>query len=95
MGWEIIVLTNRKVSDVLCRRLAQTPYKLDQTAFSEVAEIATGRTLHQIDGELQEANFPCVVYALDDRAEWFVFVFDLSSGAIDHCVNRFAEGLFV
>jgi hypothetical protein len=39
------VLTNRKVSDVLCRRLIETPYKLDQTAFSEVAEITPGRAL--------------------------------------------------
>ena len=81
------MLTNRKVCDVLCRRLTQTPYKLDQTAFSEVAEIVTGRTLHQIDGELQEANFPRVVYAFDDRAERFVFVFDLSPCPINHRVN--------
>ena len=39
------MLTNRKVSDVLCWRLTQTPCKLDQTAFSEVAEITAGRAL--------------------------------------------------
>ena len=89
------MLTNRKVSDVLCRRLTQNPYKLDQTAFSEITEITAGRTLYQVDGEFEQANFPCVVYALDDRAERFVFVFDLSSGAINHRVNRVAEGLFV
>jgi len=60
---------------------------LDETAFSEVAEIAPRGALHQIYGELQQANFPCVVHALDDRAERFVFIFDLSLGAIDHCVD--------
>lgn len=65
---------------------AVIPY-LNQTAFAKVAEITAGRTLYQIDGEFEQANFPCVVYALDDRAERFVFVFDLPPGAIDHRVD--------
>ena len=59
----------------------------DQTAFSEIAEITAGGALHQVDGELEQTNFPRVVYALDDRAERFVCVFDLPSGAIDHRVD--------
>jgi len=59
----------------------------DQTAFSEIAEIAAGRALHQVDGEFEQTNFPPVVHTLDDRAEWFVFVFDLPPGAIDHRVD--------
>ena len=59
----------------------------DQTAFAEIAEITTRGTLHQVDGELEQTNFPRVVHALDDRAERFVFVFDLSPGAIDHRVD--------
>ena len=36
--------TNRETND-FCGRLTQTPCKLDQTAFSEVAEITAGRAL--------------------------------------------------
>jgi hypothetical protein len=64
--------------------------KLDasnQTAVSEVTEITAGGTLHKVDGKLEQTNFPRVVYALDNRAERFVFVFDLSPGAIDHRVD--------
>jgi hypothetical protein len=49
----------------------------DQTAFSEIAEITARGTLYKVDGELEQANFPRVVYALNDRAERFVFVFNL------------------
>ena len=59
----------------------------DQTAFSEIAQITARGTLYQVDGELEQANFPRVVYALDDGAERFVFVFDLPPGAIDHRVD--------
>src|SRR5689334_11146902 len=51
---------------------------LDQTAFSEVAEITTRGTLDQVDGELQKTNFPRIVDALDNRAERFIFIFDIS-----------------
>ena len=65
-----------------------TRYRIsDQTALSEIAEITARGTLHQVDGELEQTNFPRVVYALDDRAERFVFVFDLPPGAIDHRVD--------
>jgi hypothetical protein len=56
----------------------------DQTAFSEIAEITARGTLHEVDGELEQTNFPGVVYAMYDRAERFVFVSDLPPGAIDH-----------
>ena len=59
----------------------------DQTAFSEIAEITARGTLHQVDGELEQANFPSVVYSLYDCAERFVFVFDLPPGAIDYRVD--------
>jgi len=59
----------------------------DQTALAKVAEITAGGTLYKVDGELEQTNFPRVVYALDDRAERFVFVFDLPPGAIDHRVD--------
>src|SRR5258705_13928654 len=59
----------------------------DQTTFSEIAEITARGALYQVDGELEQTNFPRVVYALYDRAERFVFVFDLPPGAIDHRVD--------
>jgi hypothetical protein len=59
----------------------------NQTSFPEVAKIAARRALHQVDGELEQANFPRFVYTLYDRAERFVFIFDLASGAINHRVD--------
>ena len=61
--------------------------RLDQTAFAKIAEITARGALYQVDGELEQTNFPRVVYALYDRAERFVFVFDLPPGAIDHRVD--------
>jgi len=60
---------------------------LDQTALAEIAQITARGTLYQVDGELEQTNFPRVVYALDDRTERFVFVFDLPPGPIDHRVD--------
>src|SRR4051812_11922704 len=60
---------------------------LYQSAFAKVAEIAAGGALHKVDGELEQANFPRVVYSLNNRAKRFVFIFNLSPGAIDHCIN--------
>jgi len=59
----------------------------DQSTFAEVAKIAARGTFDQVDGELEQANFPGVIYAVNDRAERFVFAFDFAPGAIDHCVN--------
>jgi hypothetical protein len=59
----------------------------DQTAFSEVAEIPARGALYKVDGELEQTNFPRIVYALYDRAERFVFVFNLPPGAIDNRVD--------
>ena len=58
--------------------------RLNQTALAKIAEITAGGALHQVDGELEQTNFPRVVYSLYDRAERFVFIFDLPPGAIDH-----------
>jgi hypothetical protein len=60
---------------------------LYQTALAKVPEIIAGGALHQVDGKLEQANFPRVVYALDNRAERFVFIFDLPPGAIDYGVD--------
>ena len=68
---------------------------LNQTAFAEIAEITARGALHKVDGKLEQANFPRVVYSLDNRAERFVFVFDLPPGAIDYRVDGVAERLFV
>jgi hypothetical protein len=69
------------------RCLTQTPYNLNQTTLAEIAEITAGGTLNQVDGELEQANFPCVVYALNNRGERFVFIFNVLPGAIDHGVD--------
>src|SRR5215471_4092901 len=68
---------------------ARRPYHsfLNQTAFSEITEITARRALYQVYGELEQANLPRVVHALYDRAEWFVFVFDLPLGAINYRVD--------
>ena len=58
----------------------------DQTAFAKIVEITARGTLDQVDGELEQTNFPRIVYALDDGAERFVFVFDLAFSAIDYCI---------
>src|SRR5205809_851845 len=69
------------------RRLTQTPYKSNQTALSKVAEIATGGALDHVDREFEQTDFPRVVHALNNRAERFVFAFDLAPGATDHGVD--------
>jgi len=61
--------------------------RLDQTAFAKITEIAAGRALDQIDGEFQQANFPRVVHAVNDRAERFVFALYALPGAVDHGVD--------
>ena len=61
--------------------------RLYQTALAKVAEIAAGRALHKVYGELEQTNFPRVVYALNNRAKRFVFIFNLPPGAIDHRVD--------
>src|SRR5438552_18768096 len=60
---------------------------LQQSARSKVAEITARGALHQVDGELEQTNFPRVVHALDNRAERFILIFDLPPGAIDHRVD--------
>ena len=65
----------------------RTAKRLQQSAFAEIAEIAAGRALHHIDGELEQANFPGVVHTLNHGAERFVCVLHAAFCAIDHCVD--------
>ena len=60
---------------------------LYQTALAKVPDIVAGRAFHQVYGELEQTNFPRVVHALYDRAERFVFIFDLPPRAINHRVD--------
>lgn len=57
---------------------------LDQSAFSEITQIAARRSFDKIDGEFQQADFPRVIDALDDGAERFIRALDAMSRAIDH-----------
>jgi hypothetical protein len=76
------------VSAQRCFNFAQHDYApSNQTALSEIAEIAAGRSLHEIDRELEQADLPGVVHAVNDRAERLIFAFDILSGAIDYRVD--------
>src|ERR1700757_4588619 len=66
---------------------------LDQAAFAEIAEITAARALHHVDGELEQANFPCVVHTLNHSAERFVCSLNPAFCAIDHCVDRITKRL--
>jgi len=59
----------------------------NQSAFAEIAEVAAGRALHHVDGELEQANFPGVVHPLNHSAERFVRSLHAAFCAIDHCVD--------
>src|ERR1700730_9649170 len=61
--------------------------RLNQSALAKIADVSTGRAFDHVDGELEQANFPGIVYALDDGAERFLLVFDLRFGAGDHCLD--------
>ena len=61
--------------------------QLQQAALAKIAEITARRTFDQIDRELEQAHFPGVIHALNDRAERFVCALDAAPGAIDHCVD--------
>ena len=60
---------------------------LDQTALSEITEIAAGRAFHEIDSEFEQTNFPRVINALNDCAERLVLAFDVAFGALDHGID--------
>src|SRR5437870_10573020 len=63
-------------------RLSQTArsrcmQRLNQSALSEVADVSAAGALDHVDGELEQADFPGIVYALDDGAERFVPVLNM------------------
>jgi hypothetical protein len=70
----------------MCNRRLPKPsfLVLDQSALSEITEIVAGRTFDQVNSELEQADFPGVIHAVNDRAERFVFALDLAPGSIDH-----------
>ena len=55
----------------------------DQSAFSEITEVAARRSFDQIDGEFEQAHFPGVIDTLDHCAERFIRALDAMSRAID------------
>src|SRR5438132_12269534 len=80
-------------------RLSQTArsrcmQRLNQSAFAEIADVSAAGTLDHVDGELEEANLPGFVHALDDGAQRFVPVLNMRLGARDHGLDRIAKHLF-
>src|SRR6266550_4089372 len=80
-------------------RLSQTArsrcmQRLNQSALSEVADVSAAGALDHVDGELEQADFPGIVYALDDGAERFVPVLNMRLGACDHGFDRIPKHLF-
>jgi len=57
---------------------------LQQSALAEITEIVAGGTFDQVNSELEQADFPRVIHAVNDRAERFAFTLDLAPGSIDH-----------
>jgi hypothetical protein len=74
----------RLSSNILQVEAAERLKRLQQTPLPKIPQIAAGGTFDQIDGEFQQAHFPCVIDTLDHRAERFIRVLDAMSGAIDH-----------
>jgi hypothetical protein len=60
---------------------------LQQSAFSEVAEIAARRMFDHIDRKFQQAHFPGVINTSDDCAERFIRALDPAFSAIDYCID--------
>src|SRR5260370_31470026 len=80
-------------------RLSQTArsrcmQRLNQAAFAEVADVSAAGALDHVDGELEQADFPGIVYALDDGAERFVPVLNMRLRARDDGFDRIAKHLF-
>src|SRR5437016_763943 len=74
-------------------RLSQTArsrcmQRLNQSAFAEIADVSAAGALDHVDGELEQANLPGFVHALDDGAERFVPVLNMRLRA---CANGFAR----
>ncbi len=79
-------------------RLSQTArsrcmQRLNQSALSEVADVCAAGALDHVDGELEQADFPGIVYALDDGAERFVPVLNMRLCARDDGFDRIAKHL--
>src|SRR5437660_852295 len=68
--------------------------ELNEPALAKVADVPAARALDHVDGELEQANFPSFVDALDDGAERFLSVFNVRLGARDHGFDRIAKHLF-
>src|SRR5260370_13391661 len=67
--------------------------RLNQSALSEVADVSAAGALDHVDGELEQADFPGIVYALDDGAERFGPVLNMRLCARDDGFNRIAKHL--
>ena len=65
--------------------------RLNQTAPFEVADVFARGALDHLDGELEQANFPGVINALNDGAERFVCIFDATLCPIDDGTHRIAQ----
>src|SRR5437870_5778757 len=79
-------------------RLSQTArsrcmQRLNQSAFAEIADVSAAGALDHVDGELEQANLPGFVHALDDRAERFVPVLNMRLRARDNGFDRIAKHL--
>src|SRR5260370_39242477 len=80
-------------------RLSQTArsrcmQRLNQSALSEVADVSAAGALDHVDGELEQADFPGIVYALDDGAERLLPVLNMRLRARDDGFDRIAKHLF-
>src|SRR6266550_6075026 len=80
-------------------RLSQTArsrcmQRLNQSALAEVADVSASGALDHVDGELEQANFPGVVHALNNSAERFFRVLHAPLCPRDDGVNRIADCLF-
>src|SRR2546427_12112223 len=73
---------------------AGSAVRLDQPALAEVAEVAAAGALDHVDGELEKANFPGVVHALNYRAERIFAMLNVRLCALDHRLDRVAKRFF-
>src|SRR5439155_3212094 len=64
------------------------------SAFAKIADVSSARAFDHVDSELEQANFPSVVDALNNGAEGFVCVFDATLRPIDDGVQRIAQRFF-
>src|SRR5438094_1942398 len=65
----------------------------NQSAFAEIADVSAAGALDHVDGELEQANLPGFVHALDDGAGRFVPVLNMRLRARDNGFDRIAKHL--